>query len=1030
MVHFRASTAASFASRDSEIARGLVVPACVAILVAGSYASLAEARCVSAAGVVTCDSAAPNPWTQTVGSFRENGWSVTLLDGAQIVVGDTNAIALSSNATIVLGPNALIQNTPVSGSGIAGGGSETIVLRRGGSITLNAGARLIDAGPQPNASSIEVLGGGVRIDNSGLIQNTLPGGLLLGDKSTLINRASGVITSLAGGNLFFGTTSITFVNYGAIHGDIGFDGGNNIVTLYPGSTISGSIALGGGDNTLTLAGAGSDVFANPTTGLVHLIKADGGTWQFSAPQAAPQSIVVNAGTLLFRGTSRAASLSVAAASVFDTPAAVLPLQVANQGLVRVSTDTGTVGYAGSIGGAGTFEKTGAGTLALAAGGAGANTWSGPTFVDAGTLAATQANVLPASSTIVISPGAALALSASQSVSVLSGAGAVSIDPSTLTVGTGNVNALYTGSVSGDGGLAKVGTAALVLTGQNTYTGGTSIEAGELAVEGALGSGVTIAPGATLSGAGIVRGAVVNEGTIAAGRYAATFTTPTVSASGAIGSASASVPAMLGALTIVGPYTSNGGVLALRTVVNDGGPGNQTTDRLLVNGDAAGETLVHVTPQNGSRAASTGITPTSGISIVQVAGQSSSGSFALPGGYAAAGPYRMRLVHFAPTESAGSELDARLAATGAATFNDYRLQTEQVLPPNTPPADNPSDEPVGSGPDGEPPGSEVLTPQVTAYLAMPTAALHFGSVLLDDLHQRAIELVDPVYGDISQHTPPYTPTGFVRWKGWTGNVDGDTSHTSEQNFHQRIWLVQAGGGVVWPNLLQSGDRLDTEFVVSEGGSSSSVSIDHAGTRFDATGFGVTATYRAVCGAYIDGIVEGLFFTNVGFSTDERGTVGTTSGEGFLTSIETGMPFEVVHALFIEPRVALSYQADHFKPITDVDGVQVDPGDPSALQARAGVRVSYAFDFWTSHGDMRVEPFATLDYARALDGHNSETIGGVVFADDNGGNALKYGGGVEARIGDRLRAYVSFEHASGRGAPSATGNEILGTFRYAF
>lgn len=977
------------------------------------------ARCTSAAGVVTCDSSAPNPWTSTVGAFRENRWSVTLLDGAQIVVGDTNAIALSSDSTIVLGPNTLIQNTPVSGSGLAGGGSETLVFRRRASITLAAGARLIDAGPQPNASSIEALGGGVHIDNSGLIENPLPGGLLLGADSSLINRATGTVTSLAGGNLFFGTTSFTLTNYGVIHGDIGFDGGNNTVTLYPGSSISGSLALGTGVNTLVLAGAGSQTFDNPTTGLSQLIKVDAGTWTFSAPQAAPQTIEVSEGALLFRGTVRAQRLTVDAGGLFDAPAALLPLITVDNGLVRVALDSATLDYAGSVSGTGAFEKTGAGVLSVSS----SNTWLGPTFVDAGTLSAVQPDALPPLSAMVVASGASLSLSASQHVASLFGAGNVSIDPSTLTVGAGDVNALFTGVISGDGTLAKVGAQALVLTGTNTYTGGTSVLAGALEVDGALASGVSVAPGATLSGLGEIRGDLTNAGIVAPGAHAFAFEVPSITTSGQIAWTSVDVAAALGAMTIAGNYTSVDGALALRTVINSGGPGNQATDRLLVTGSAAGTTLIHVTPADGTHAVSTGVSPTSGISIVQVGTQAGAANFALDGGYVAAGPYRMRLVRFAPGQSATSELDPHLAAAGVTGFNDFRLQTEDVLAADTPPAEDPTGEPIGLGPDGERPGSEVLIPQVAAYLAMPTAALHYGSVLLDDLHQRAVELQDPIFDTLTTHVP----TAFFRAKGWTGNVDTDNA---EQNFHQRIWMVQAGGGVVWPGVWQAGDRLDTELVISQGGSNASVSINGSGTRLDATGIGVTATYRAVCGAYVDAVVEGLFFTDVGFSTNERGTVGTTSGTGFITSVETGMPFDVLHVLTVEPRVAVGFQVDHFKSFYDVDNVLTEPGDTSSVQARVGARFSRAFSVATSHGELIVEPFATLDYVRALDGHHHETIGGVVFADDSGGSALTYGGGIEVRVRDRLRAYLSFEHASGRGVPSATGNEVLGTFRYTF
>jgi fibronectin-binding autotransporter adhesin len=104
---------------------------------------------------------------------------------------------------------------------------------------------------------------------------------------------------------------------------------------------------------------------------------------------------------------------------------VLPTQTVNDGLVRVSASSGTVGYAGSVTGTGTFEKTGDGGLSFS----GTNTWSGPTFVDAGTLAATLPGALSAASAIVLAPGTSLSMSASQTIGALFGTGTVNIDPS-------------------------------------------------------------------------------------------------------------------------------------------------------------------------------------------------------------------------------------------------------------------------------------------------------------------------------------------------------------------------------------------------------------------------------------------------------------------------------------------------------------------------------------------------------------------------------------------------------------------------
>jgi outer membrane autotransporter protein len=80
-----------------------------------------------------------------------------------------------------------------------------------------------------------------------------------------------------------------------------------------------------------------------------------------------------------------------------------------------------------------------------------------------------------------------------------------------------------GSAGGIGGsLVKVGSGTLTLAGANTYTGGTTLNAGGLVVNGSLASGVTM-NGGTLGGSGTIGGLVANAGTLAPGNSIGTLT---------------------------------------------------------------------------------------------------------------------------------------------------------------------------------------------------------------------------------------------------------------------------------------------------------------------------------------------------------------------------------------------------------------------------------------------------------------------------------------------------------------------------
>jgi autotransporter-associated beta strand protein len=86
----------------------------------------------------------------------------------------------------------------------------------------------------------------------------------------------------------------------------------------------------------------------------------------------------------------------------------------------------------------------------------------------------------------------------------------------MTAGNVSVVLSISGAISGVGAITKAGSGTLVLSGANSYLGGTTINAGTLLVNNATGSGtgsgpVTVNNGGTLGGTGAISGAVTING---------------------------------------------------------------------------------------------------------------------------------------------------------------------------------------------------------------------------------------------------------------------------------------------------------------------------------------------------------------------------------------------------------------------------------------------------------------------------------------------------------------------------------------
>ena len=141
-------------------------------------------------------------------------------------------------------------------------------------------------------------------------------------------------------------------------------------------------------------------------------------------------------------------------------------------------------FSGVISGEGGIEKLGSGIVTFT----GANVYTGTTTISAGTLRVSGLGSLSDNTDVINSSSGTYDVDVSDTIKSLSGTGGVDIASGvTLTLGDDGDHEIG-GVISGGGGLTKVGTGTLTLSGVNTYDGITTINAGKISISASTGLG--------------------------------------------------------------------------------------------------------------------------------------------------------------------------------------------------------------------------------------------------------------------------------------------------------------------------------------------------------------------------------------------------------------------------------------------------------------------------------------------------------------------------------------------------------------
>lgn len=371
------------------------------------------------------------------------GSSITISGGGLIIPGfgsnSTNrAITIGLfGATFGPGNGTLTLSGPISGTGTLSTTSNGVVIL---------------TGTNTFTGNVFVSSGVVRVANGQAIPDTAEvflGGFANPPKILDLNNTNETIGSLrggdaTGGNVTLGTGTLTI-------------GGDNSSKVYDGS-ISGSgsvVKIGTGTQTLN----GASTFTGPITingGSISVSDVtDSG---INGPLGAGSSIVLGGGTLSFAGL------------VTDTTNRGITLNAAG-GTIEVVNVGAVLSFPGVVSGPGSLTKSGPSSLQLT----GVNTFTGPLIINGGIVSINGVansgipSAIGAGSSIVLNSGALL----------YSGFGTFTTDRAVTligggTLGPGNGTVTFSGPISGNGALNIGGPGVLVLSGNNTYAGGTTI----------------------------------------------------------------------------------------------------------------------------------------------------------------------------------------------------------------------------------------------------------------------------------------------------------------------------------------------------------------------------------------------------------------------------------------------------------------------------------------------------------------------------------------------------------------------------
>lgn len=788
------------------------------------------------------------------------------------------------------------------GGGVGGIGGTAVNITGSGSVENKGEFIGGDGGAGANANGTNANGGtgaqggnGLAINGAGKVTNA-SGATILGGKGGTGGGGSqgdGGVGGKGGNGVLIGSGG-TVVNDGTILGGTGNRGGgggksdggaggDGVHITTGGGTLSnsGTISGGSGGNAGTATGdagaGGVGVYGSDMT-IINSGTLEGGLNQDGTTRSQAVMFVSGTNSLELQAGYQVLG-DVVAGSGDDT--------LILGGDKNSTFDAANIGDTAQYQGFDHFSKTGNSTWLLQ------NTTDAvtPWTIYEGILQVAQDGSLGAAGSTLTFDGGTLQMVGGFN---FDSARPIVIDTAGGTLDTQGFDTTIAQGITGSGDFTKLGSGALTLTGDSSFSGETTLAEGSIDVTGSLAGAVTARSGTALSGTGSVGSTTLDEGsTLTVGSKTeddsalATFTINGALDNSGTVNLSRSQQQAGNQLQVNGDYKGgSNSQMNLSTVLGDD---NSQTDHVAIQGSTSGTTWVSFTNVGGL-----GAQTNRGIEVISVDGSSASDAFK-QAGRTVAGAWDYSLVQ--------------------------KGQNWYLTSVNT--------NPVTPIPQ--------YRPEAGSYLINLAAANTIFNLSLDD-REGATE-----YGTQKAMRSAPASTFWLRQEGGQNRFRAADGQIRTQ---ANRYVAQMGNEFIHGSR-HGDDRWGAGLMAGygnvKGNASSSSTGYHSRSSMDGYSVGAYGTWyqnaQSRQGAYLDSWINYNWFKNQVNGEDLASE--HYRSRGFTASLESG--YNVLlketqrQAVYLEPQAQLTWMGVKSPQHTEANGTQIQDNGHGNLQSRLGVRL---------------------------------------------------------------------------------------------